>query len=93
MEVDPDEGYAVQLVAARNNGTPTYELDAVSGGQGSFVTLNETGYLTIDAGVTETDTFFIDVSFVSIGQTLQQLQETPHYESTSAAECVCREPC
>ena len=60
LRVNRDDGYSVQLEATENNGTLTYKLDSVSAGQGSFVTLNETGYLTIDPGVTET--FFIDVS-------------------------------
>ena len=53
------------MVVTMNSGMPTYELDAISARQGSFVMLNKTGYLTIAAGVTVTETFFIDVSFVS----------------------------
>lgn len=61
LEVDRNEGYSVQLEGSTDNGTLTYRLVAVSAGQLSFVTLNETGYLTIALGVTED--FFIDVSF------------------------------
>lgn len=66
IEVLLGEETSEQLEATTDdvNSTLVFEIDTVTEGQGDYVTLNSSGYLTIGSGADTS--FYIDVSIIQL---------------------------